>query len=154
MSLPVEKSMTTGEPDLTAYLHPAMVEMGLEVEEVAMADPGPQTGTEMNIGRSHGIGAGLPVAAVVEVVTTWGSEVPRTGVVLAMVTGMISGDHQGDHPGVLHLVTMGATTEAQFHQCRMGTAAKRGIGSPTILIILTQRMTPLQQGPFLLAIWS
>ena len=94
-----------------------MVEMGLEVEEVAMADPGPQTGailaillfgcvlhcdaagTEMNIGRSHGIGAGLPVAAVVEVVTTWGSEVPRTGVDLAMVTGMISGDHQGDHPG-------------------------------------------------------
>ena len=27
------------------------------------------------------------------------AEVPRTGVVLAMVTGMISGDHQGDHPG-------------------------------------------------------
>ena len=94
-----------------------MVEMGLEVEEVAMADPGPQTGailaillfgcvlhcdaagTEMNIGRSHGIGADLPVAAVVEVVTTWGSGVPRTGVDLAMVTETISGDHPGDLPG-------------------------------------------------------
>ena len=28
--------------------------------------------------------------------------------------------------GVLHLVTTGATTEAQFHQCRTGIAAKRG----------------------------
>ena len=105
-------------------------------------------GTETNIGRSHGIGADLPVAAVAEVVTTWGSGVPRTGVDLAMVTGMISGDHPGDLPGskcsheknepaksnllleilsgVLHLVTTGATTEAQFHQCRTGTAAKRG----------------------------
>lgn len=127
MSLPVGKSMTIGEPDLTAYLHPAMEEMGPEEEEVAMADPGLLTGTETNIGRSHGIGADLPVAAVAEVVTTWGSGVPRTGVDLAMVTGMISGDHPGDLPGVLHLVTTGATTEAQFHQCRTGIAAKRGL---------------------------
>ena len=56
-------------------------------------------GTETNIGRSHGIGADLPVAAVVEVVTTWGSGVPRTGVDLAMVTETISGDHPGDLPG-------------------------------------------------------
>ena len=94
-----------------------MVEMGLEVEEVAMADPEPHTGailaillfgcvlhcdaagTEMNIGRSHGTGAGLPVAAVVEVVTTWGSEVPHTGVDLGMDTGTISGDHPGDLQG-------------------------------------------------------
>merc|ERR1719458_876042 len=123
MSLPVGKSMTIGAPDLTAYLHPAMEEMGPEVEEVAMADPGLQTGTETNIGRSHGIDADLPVAAVAEVVTTWGSGVPRTGVDLAMVTGMISGDHPGDLP----LVTTGATTEAQFHQCRTGIAAKRGL---------------------------
>merc|ERR1719458_2206491 len=107
MSLPVGKSMTIGEPDLTAYLHPAMEEMGPEEEEVAMADPGLLTGTETNIGRSHGIGADLPVAAVAEVVTTWASGVPRTG--------------------VLHLVTTGATTEAQFHQCRTGIAAKRGL---------------------------
>jgi hypothetical protein len=104
-----------------------MVEMDPEVGEVAMADPGLQTGTGTNIERSHGIGADLPVAAVAEVVTTWGSGVPRTGVDLAMVTGMISGDHPGDLPGVLHLVTTGATTEAQFHQCRTGTAAKRGL---------------------------
>merc|ERR550532_1077739 len=57
MSLPAGKSMTIGEPDLTAYLHPAMEEMGPEEEEVAMADPGLLTGTETNIGRSHGIGA-------------------------------------------------------------------------------------------------
>ena len=93
-----------------------MEEMGPEEEEVAMADPGLQTGTiisilflcvlqrdaagtETNIGRSHGIGADLPVAAVAEVVTTWDSGVPRTGVDLAMVTGMISGDHPGDLPG-------------------------------------------------------
>ena len=56
-------------------------------------------GTETNIGRSHGIGADLPVAAVAEVVTTWDSGVLRTGVDLAMVTGMISGDHPGDLPG-------------------------------------------------------
>lgn len=127
MSLPVGKSMTIGAPDLTAYLHPAMEEMDPEVEEVAMADPGLQTGTETNIGRSHGIGADLPVAAGAEVVTTWGSGVPRTGVDLAMVTETISEDHRGDLPGVLHLVTMGATMEVLFHQCRMGTAAKRGL---------------------------
>ena len=94
-----------------------MVEMGPEVVEVAMADPGLQTGTipaillfvcvllcdaagtGTNIERSHGIGADLPVAAVAEVVTTWGSGVPRTGVDLVMVTGTISGAHQGDLPG-------------------------------------------------------
>ena len=91
--------------------------MDLEVEEVAMADPGLQIGkildnvvkvhaigsyilgTETNIARSHGIGADLPVVAVAEVVTIWGSGVPRTGVDLATVTGMISGDHPGDLPG-------------------------------------------------------
>jgi len=109
-----------------AYLHPAMVEMGLEAEEVAMADPGLQTGTETNIERSPGIAADHPVAAVVEVVMTWGSEVPRIGVDLGMVTGTISGDHPGALQGVLHLVTTGGTMEGQFHQCRVGTTARRG----------------------------
>ena len=99
-----------------------MAEMGLEVAEVAMADPGLQigttltitllsacvlqsdvVGTETNIGRSPGIGADLPVAAAAEVVMTWGSEVPRTGVDLGMVTGMTSGDHPGDLQGDKYL---------------------------------------------------
>ena len=105
-------------------------------------------GTETSIGRSPGIGADLPAAAAVEVVMTWGSEVPRTGVDLGMVTGTTSGDHLGDLQGdqcfhnnkqparsnvnkefflgVLHLVTTEAIMEEQFHQCRMGTAARRG----------------------------
>ena len=56
-------------------------------------------GTETNIARSHGIGADLPVVAVVEVVMTWDSGVPHTGVDLGMDTGTISGDHLGDLQG-------------------------------------------------------
>merc|ERR1719397_1907847 len=111
-----------------------------------MADPGLQIGIETNIARSHG--------TVAEVVMTWDSGVPHTGVDLGMDTGTISGDHLEDLQGVLHLVIMEVTMEVQFHQCRMETAARRGIGSPTILITLTQRMIPLLQGPYLLATWS
>ena len=53
-------------------------------------------GTETNTARSHGIGADLPVVAVAEVVMTWDSGVPHTGVDLGMDTGTISGDHPGD----------------------------------------------------------
>ena len=97
-----------------------MVEMAPEVEGVAMADLGLQIGnnptnilcltvhalqsdhvlgTETNIARSRGIVADPLVADVAEVVTTWDSEVPHTGVDLGMDTGTISGDHPGDLQG-------------------------------------------------------
>ena len=56
-------------------------------------------GTETNIARSHGIGADLPVVAVAEVVMTWDSGVPHTGVDLGMDTGTISEDRPGDLQG-------------------------------------------------------
>ena len=56
-------------------------------------------GTETNIARSHGIGADLPVVAVAEVVMTWDSGVPHTGVDLGMDTGTTSGDRPGDLQG-------------------------------------------------------
>ena len=56
-------------------------------------------GTETNIARSLGIGADLPVVAVAEVVMTWDSGVPHTGVDLDMDTGTISGDHLEDLQG-------------------------------------------------------